>query len=166
MSSRRRLIVRVQQRGGQYRDPMVIKWVETVVSHMMSTRLANTLRITVKLRANTGAKDRLGHCEWRDHSRGKSSRSNHHTIVVQRDLPVRELLGVIVHELQHVKQMITGRLKLRMRAGRLVFLWRNIGHRGRADVWETDSHYYSRPWEIEARQAEEAWSRVIQAATV
>ena len=160
----RRLIINIQRRGGLNRDALVEAFTRTIAGDMMSTRLTNTLRITVKLRAGTGKGSPLGFCQWRDYRKGGTARSKHHTIVVQRDLPINKLLSVIVHELQHVEQMVTGRLKLRARAGRMVYLWRAKGQRGKAELWETNSCYCSRPWEVEARAAQEKYRGVSRDA--
>ena len=146
-ATNRRLIIKIQQRGGyKGKHAMIEHFARAVLADMCSTRLANTLRITIKMRKGIKVD---GCAHFRDMSKGTTARSKHYTIEVQRDASTWKQLTTITHELQHVVQMAQGRLALRGGA----YYWRAQGQTGPATRYEFGSDYYTRPWEIEARAA-------------
>ena len=163
--SNRKLIVNIQRRGGNDNDAAMIQHIRRVTSLMFSARMANTLRITVKVRAGV-RKGTLGSCDWRDMSKGKTARSKHHTIYVQRDMPLSEQLTTLTHELKHVEQMATGRLTVRVTYGTVGIFWREVGQTGQATKFEcVDGRpavsWCCRPWEHEALAAEEKFAFLL-----
>jgi len=150
MAKRRELKVYIQRRGGYDRDGLVEHVVRYCVAALMSTRLANTLRITVKLRASKLAKDTRGEAHFTTITNAKSK---HYTIVAQRDLPTARLVKTIAHEIRHIEQYARGRLRHGSRGGVRGWFWRP--DEGRAVFNPYDSiPYEDRPWEKEARADE------------
>ena len=163
--SNRRLIVKVQRRGGVDNDDALVRHVRRIASLMFSARMANTLRITVKVRAGL-AKGTLGSCDWRDMSKGKTARSKHYTIRVQRDMPLAQQLSTITHEMKHVEQMATGRLTVRVTYGTAGIFWREVGQTGQATKFslvdgKPEISWCCRPWEKEAVKAEEQYAFLL-----
>jgi len=162
-NTNRRLIINIQRRGGANNDAQIERHVRRVASGMMSTRMLNTIRLTIKLRnstfENAGAR---GECYWRDMARGGTSKSKHYTILVRRDLPLAKQLNVLTHEIRHVEQMATGRLSFRVTYGIPGYFWREVGQKGPATKHpiidgECQTPYAAQPWEIEAREAVHAF---------
>jgi len=154
----RRLIVSVQQRGGsQDHHEAIEQHVHDILAVLCGARLANTFRITVKLRVTTLGTD-YGRAHWRDRSRSATARSKHHTITVKRDLPIQQQLSVVTHELKHIVQMAKGRLAFRRDA----YYWRPVGHVGPSVRYDRTSCYWHRPWEVEARKAESDYRHIAR----
>jgi hypothetical protein len=162
----RRTIIKVQRRGGVDNDVIIEQHAHQVIADMFSTRLANTLRITIKLRAGL-SKDKLGDCAFRDSSKSKTARSKHHIIRLQRDISLAQQLRTLTHELKHVEQMSTGRLTARVTYKVPGYFWRPPGHRGAAQKFDSPNGecvvpWAQRPWEIEARDAEKRYENLIR----
>jgi len=151
MATNRRLIVNIQRRGGANNDATLEAHARRVLTAMLSTRLLNTIRVTVKLRAGL-SKDRIGECQWRNLGKSTAARSKHYAIVIQRDMNLRQQLRTLTHELKHLEQMARGRLDARTVGGVWGWYWRPGP--GRAVRYETSVPWADRPWEIEARAAE------------
>lgn len=156
--SNRRTIVKVQRRGGVDNDAIIEAHARKIIADMFSTRMANTLRITLKLRAGLD-NWKNGDCGWRELAKGKTARSKHHTIRIQRDLPLKQQLRTLTHELKHVEQMVTGRLAIRSTYGIVGYFWREPGQTGAATKYavkdgELELAWHERPWEKEAIAAE------------
>lgn len=153
--SNRRLIVNVQRKPA---DPSMARKIERqvrkVLPEMLSTRLLNTIRVTVKLRATVLDDSTRGQCHWRDMTKGSTARSKHYTITIQRDLDWEQMRRTLTHELAHIEQMARGRLAIRQAYGRSWWCWRPVGHTGAAIRHPLDCAYWTRPWEVEARAAE------------
>ena len=150
MATRRELKVYVQRRGGYDRDALVETAVRTVVAKVFSTRLSNTLRITLQMRSTTLTKNRIGEAHWEVVA---NPASKHYKIVVDRDLPGPELVRVINHEVQHLHQFATGRLRFGKRGGVAGCFWRPST--GPAQFFpHASTDYWTSPWEVEARAAE------------
>lgn len=148
----RRLIVNVQQRGNHLPASLIERHVRSVLAQLVSARLLNTLRITVKVRTRLDGKAK-GLCGWRDENKGATARSKHYTITIQRDLGWLQLLCTLSHELRHVEQMARGRLAIRTNRGELCWFWRPGA--GQAQRFAVGSIAYgAQPWEIEARNSE------------
>ena len=157
MASNRRLILSVHRRGGEDRDATLEAHARKVLAKMVSTRLLNTLRITIKCRANIN-KNNLGECHWRDLTKSLTAKSKHYTIILRRDLPLAQMLRTLTHELKHVEQMARGRLTYRRTYGTRGLFWRpGAGAGVKYELDETGDvalPWALRPWEIEARAAE------------
>lgn len=167
--SNRRLIVNIQRRGGVDNDARIESHARLIASKMMSTRMLNTIRLTIKLRAGL-PKDRWGQCHFRDLSKGTTARSKHYTIIIQRDAPLRQQLSTLTHEIRHAEQMATGRLTVRRTYGVWGYFWRAPGQRGPATKYpvidaECTTPWRERPWEIEAIQAERDYAEYARGAT-
>jgi len=109
---------------------------------LMSTRMVNTLKIRIELRATKLEKDTLG--EVGNLLIG-SERQRDFTIVSQRDEPLKQQLRTLAHEMVHVRQIAKNELQVR----RWKSDWK-IHTRWRGEDW-TDTPYQERPWEAEAR---------------
>ncbi len=161
--SNRRLMIKIQRRGGADNDAQIEAHARRVVAKMFSARMANTLRLTIKLRASIDTDKRRGECQWRDLSKGATARSKHLTVVVLRDMPLAQQCRTLTHELQHVEQMVAGRLAVRTTYGVLGYFWRAVGQTGPAIKFPiTDGDcatpWHERPWEIEAMAAEKLFA--------
>jgi hypothetical protein len=156
----RRLIIDVQQRGGSSAHRAMIEaHARAVLAEMCSARLANTLRITIKLRKSvrSGSDKVLGWSADRDYSKGATARSKHYTVAVLSTKSNAAQLQTLTHELQHVVQWAQGRLAMRRtKAHGLATYWRPQGHTGPAQCFPVDTEpaWKDRPWEIEAMAAE------------
>ena len=158
MASNRRLILSVHRRGGEDRDAILEAHARKVLTKLVSARLLNTLRVTIKCRANLDKKN-LGECHWRDLTRSLTAKSKHYTIILRRDLPLAQMLRTLTHELRHVEQMARGRLTFRRTYGTDGYFWRPGA--GAAVKYELNAErddlvlpWVLRPWEIEARETE------------
>jgi len=151
----RRLIVNLQQRGGcKLHHSTLEQHVASVLAAMCSTRLANTLRVTIKMRVSLSVADAMGVCNWRDMSKSQAARSKHYTIEVLRDAPLSQQLNTLTHELMHVVQMAQRRLVCRNGA----YYWRAVGQTGPATRVEYSTPWRERPWEIEATEGEKEYA--------
>lgn len=158
MAKRKELKVYIQQSRGEKYDP---QWLENsvreIVGKMMSTRLANTLRITVKVRGSIvigGDKNFNGACHAIDISEIENRKSKKYTIEVRKGLEYSDLFTVLAHELVHVHQFAQGRLRSVKKNGRWVKTWRENGV---TKVYELDHPYMDRPWEVEAFKLERGY---------
>ena len=159
--SNRRTIIKIQRRGGIDNDATIEKHAREIIERLFSTRMANTLRITIKLRAGLDKKI-FGNAMWRDLSKSKTARSKHHTIHLQRDADLTQQLRTLTHELKHVEQMATGRLACRRTYGSLGIFWREVGQKGPAEKFECRDGepvlaWHLRPWEKEAIAADQSF---------
>jgi hypothetical protein len=160
MAKRRELKVYIQRRGGQDRDAEVERCVRSVVAELFSTRMANTLRITVKLRATKLGKGVCGEANWHKVANVKSKQ---YAIVVDRDLPSAALRSTIVHELRHVEQYATGRLRHGSLGGEAGRFWRPGPGRAQFFPYAT-TDYWTSPWEVEARETQKSLKRLTTSA--
>ena len=168
MGTNRRLIIRVLRRGGVDHDATLVAHARTVLGAMLSARLQNTIRVTIKLRAGL-AKDRHGECHFRDMSKAVTARSKHYTIVLRRDRDLAGQLSTLTHELKHLEQMARGRLAIRRTYGTLGYFWRAPGLAGCSVKYEIRNGdcvmpWSHRPWEIEAIQASVDFSHLVRPA--
>ena len=164
----RRLIVKIQQRGGDKSLHALLEdHIRRVLPEMTSTRMINTLRITVKIvktkmqarKANGTAKQNL--------EKSSGANSKHFTICLMRDRKVEDTLCTLTHELQHVVQFASGRLSYSYHKTTNIGyrLWRPVGHTGASvkyPYWDgskpsgqenVEIPWAQRPWEIEACEA-------------
>ena len=163
--SNRRLIVRVQRRGGIDNDAAIEAHARKVLAEMLSTRLLNTMRITIKLRVKVQGGAAFGTCGWREFSKGSTARSKHYTIHLMRDRPMADQLRTLTHELKHAEQMARGRLTVRRTYGVWGMFWRpGTGNAVKYPLGadgDLVTPWAMRPWEIEARAAEEEFAHLV-----
>lgn len=108
---------------------------------LMSTRLANTLEITIELVPNLGKKVGVyGDCIWED----KPNRPKEFTVRVDSKMTPRHVVETIAHEMVHVKQWAKGELMDMQRVAKTKFNGTLFG----------ETEYWDRPWEIEAHGRE------------
>ena len=167
----RRLIITFQERkqrfaymagtGRRTSQARIEAHARKVLAKMASTRLLNTLRISIILRKKVetmrNGNKALGWSYPRDHAKGKTARAKHYPIKIDNTLPEREIMRVLRHELMHVIQRAKGRLDYRAVKGQGVTYWRPAGHKGRSIAYPHDStfpEWAERPWEVEAVRAE------------
>jgi len=150
----RRLIIAVQQRGGdKSRHAVIESHAREVMAQLASTRLINTMRLTIKIRAKLSKRNPLGNCHYRDMARSATARSKHYTIGLRSDQSLAAQLSTLTHELQHAVQMAQGRLVIRhTKAKGWAKYWRPVGHEGASICIPFDEvpAWAERPWEIEA----------------
>lgn len=161
-NARRELKVYVQQRGGIDRTELVEGLVRAIVGEILSTRMANTLRITVQMRATTLPRDGKQVTRARVfHAEPTNPSSKHYRLEVDRDCTCAELARFLAHELRHVEQFARGRLRRkpgvdgrfwRAGAGEVVFYPKA----------QTFAEYMALPWEVEACATEALGTRFIQ----
>ena len=150
---RKELKVYIQQsRGEKYDAVWLENSVREIVGKMMSTRLANTMRITVKVRGTLcGQKKVSGSCLAVDISEIKNRKSKKYTIEVRKGMELSEVFATLAHELVHVHQYAQARLRTVKKGGRWVDTWRENGV---TTVYEMGHPYHECPWEIEAYRIE------------
>jgi len=110
-------------------------------SKIMSTRLVNSLTVSIELVANLATKEGVyGDCIWED----QSVRPKEFCIRADSKLAPRHLAETIAHEMVHVKQWAKGELKEMQRQHKTNFNGKLFG----------ETEYWDRPWEIEAHGRE------------
>lgn len=154
---RRELKVTVLRRGGQDRDAIVERIVRRVASEIMSTRLVNTLRITVECRATTLEANTHGTAKW---TPVENVASKHYRIVVLRDADLDKLARTIAHEVRHVEQFARGHLRHGTMGGVAGRFWRHGEGRATFHPYAT-TDYWTSPWEVEARATEDLGTRAL-----
>lgn len=120
------------------------RMVRKFALRIMSARLLNTLKITVKVRA-TGMDSSRGRAWYA--KPGDASRKNY-TIKLARDDFGPD---TIAHELAHVAQYAKGRLRHGSKAGEAGRFWRDGAGRATFHPYAT-TDYWTSPWEVEARE--------------
>jgi hypothetical protein len=167
-NTHRKTIIKIQRRGGIDNDSRIESAARTIIDAMFSRRMANTLRITIKLRAtiqNT-SKGTLGLAEFRDTSKGKTARSKHYTIQILRDMPLERQLSTLIHELKHIEQFTSGRLTVRETYKVIGWFWRYPGQTGQATKYPLGSiAWEKRPWEVEACKAQNEFAHLLNIRT-
>lgn len=152
MAKHKELKVTIQHsRGRCYCPEMLERETRRIVGAMMSTRLANTIRVTVKVRdrANRDLAGAHG-CAVIANLASQKTKSKQYTIYLTKDRTQRSLLDTLAHELCHVHQMAQGRVRTTRKGGAQFYAWRGADG---ARLYPMDSDYYTRPWEVEARAA-------------
>ena len=143
------LRIEIQQRGG-FKHPELEPFIRAMVAQTVSTRMANTMRIVVKMRATTikGGWDGTAHAPRRQ----ADVKAKLFTINVQRDLPLSRIFVVIAHEIKHCEQLATGRLRHGSLGGRQGRFWRPGAGKAAFFPYSDDAAtYWAWPWEVEAR---------------
>ena len=160
MGTTRRLIITMQagrSAAGTSMPDRLERHARKTMIKMFSTRMLNTLRLTIKLRksANCLAKRTYrGQAHWRDMTRSVTARSKHYTVIVKNTGDLPQMLQTLTHEIAHVAQMAHGRLAVRHTKSRgWEYYWRPAGHTGASQRYPMDCTYWTRPWEVEARKA-------------
>ena len=113
---------------------------------LMSTRLANTLEITIELVPNLGKKVGVyGDCIWED----KPNRPKEFTVRVDSKMTPRHVVETIAHEMVHVKQFARNELyePSAKQGSRWKGEWLSPRQKCVKDYWD-------QPWEIEAHGRE------------
>jgi hypothetical protein len=103
-------------------------------------RLDKYVHVTVKFKNNLGAD---GFC---DVENDETEKYRDFTICIEKQLPRSTIVETVAHELVHVYQFATD--KLRYTA--------NGNYRWEGDFIDGETPYFSRPWEIEAYELEES----------
>ena len=137
--------ITILQRGGDKSNHDVLRDATKYFCKMlMSTRMCNTLNIRLEMRATKLERDALGSC----FTEAVGSKTNtDFTVMIQRDLPIKEQLETLAHECVHIHQKRSNLLQYR--------LWKSDGaYHARwngQDMGVYDSiDYWKRPWEVEA----------------
>ena len=153
MAKRREFKVYVQGTVPEHRKLEVELMTHRLVKKLFSTRMANTLRITIKLRASTLKANVAGQACFKSLKAHTSHRSKHYIITIQRDKYNGTFLNTLVHELVHVRQFATGALRFGPKpyTNKRVYGWFWRPGSGAAEYYEQDFPYGDQPWEIEAQ---------------
>lgn len=150
MQSKRGLQVVIKRRGGLDRDHLVDMIVRRVLGEIVSTRLANTLCVTVECRATKLDKTTDGLAYYEP---VKDSQMKKYRIVIQRDADLTELAKSVAHELRHIEQFARRRLRYGMKNGVTGTFWRAA--KGKTIFFPNETFdYWTSPWEVEARATE------------
>jgi hypothetical protein len=149
--------VQVLQRGG-IRNPNIEAKAREFAARLMSTRLCNTLSIRIEMRASKLAADMAGKCV---HAPIGSQAVKTFTIVLDRDMTWSDQLSYLAHEMKHVEQVATGRLQMRFwKTDRQLHVRWNGAEMGPI----AQLPYWTRPWEVEAREFQAQMDRPMAIA--
>lgn len=74
--------------------------------------------------------------------------SNQYKIVINSDLPIRNTIEPLVHELIHLNQIYTGKLV----GKKDCYIWQGIEYKSQNGSSETYVDYQNMPWELDVRQ--------------
>jgi len=164
---KRELKVEVFQRGGDPERPAQLEAIaRACVAELFSTRMANTLRVRIEVRAGV-PRDRRGDASFRNMYADRSRKV--YKIRVQRDLPLERQAQTLGHELVHVKQFAEDRLRPRTRGSgfqkRSGWLFRAAdSDKSEFFPWDAMMAWEDRPWEREAvEQGNSCGRRVFEA---
>lgn len=124
---------------------MVEKLARDLIAELFSTRMANTLDITIELRKTTLEKSHSGICHTANNG---SQSSRKFRIKLRSTRGLAEIGRTLAHELIHVEQFASKRLQLRpwKSDGRVHARWEGEELGVFADI-----PYATQPWEVEAR---------------
>lgn len=140
--------VKIFQRGGYRNHETLEAAIRFYARQLLSVRMANTLEIRVEVRA-TKLED--GNCATVSILTNGSRPTKKFTIILDRKRSLTEQVGDLAHEMTHVAQAATGRYQLRR--------WKtdqkvHARWEGQELGLLADLDYWTRPWEVEARQKE------------
>ncbi|MGD1524057.1 hypothetical protein [Vibrio owensii] len=137
--------ITILQRGGDKNDHDILESAALYYSKMlMSTRMCNTLKLRIELRATKLEAGVLGECSTENIG---SKANKEFTIVMRRDEDINSKLSTLAHEMVHVAQKATNILQHRKwkSDNRYHTRWNGI------DMGLSNSvPYNDRPWEKEA----------------
>lgn len=111
----KRLIITYQKgRGRDWTDffPIFDQHIRAVLEAMTSTRMINTMRITVKMRkTELNRRGAAGTCGgWKDSKKSNGSKSKHFPISLHSESSLFQNLTTLTHEVMHAVQFAEGRL--------------------------------------------------------
>jgi len=135
--------------GGVYLDEILEKAVRFYATDLMSTRMANTLKIKVHVRKTVLKKGTLG--QVINNCKG-SIKQNEYLITLDYKAFTADMLRTLAHEMIHVMQIATKKLQYRYWKSdrRLHFRWN-----GEEMGVLANFPYRDQPHEIEAREKQE-----------
>ena len=160
-----------EQRGGcKAHFPVFERHIRAVLPEMTSTRMINTMWITVKFVKTALVRRKSGraggtatHHEYSKKTNG--NKRKHLVIKIRRDKRISRQLTTCTHELMHCVQYASGRLKHRTIGGTKYWIWRPVGHKGKSLRYVRDRKAFlhnERPWEIEANTAQRKYDHIAQ----
>lgn len=126
-----------------------------IALELMGARICNTLTLKISLVATVVNGEEYTGAVWTGCDGSKTDKTAY-PIAIQRDRPWRETVRTLAHELCHVEQARRGRLQYRIWAtDRQVHVrWDGV------EVGSLRSiPYHTRPWEVEAREVGERFSK-------
>lgn len=74
--------------------------------------------------------------------------SNQHRIVINSDLPIKNTIEPLVHELIHLSQIYTGQLV----GKKGYYVWQGIEYKNKNGLSQTYTEYQNMPWELDVSQ--------------
>ena len=180
MTTHRRLIISFQR--GRGRDwtlyfPLFEQHIKKVLEKLTSTRMMNTMRITVKMRkTELNRRGAAGTCgSWKNSKKSNGTKSKHFPISLHSNASLFQNLTTLTHELMHAVQFAEGRLGWQhLKTHKITCrTWRPIGHTGpsiRFPYWDHTGTkmkkviipWAERPWEIEAQAAERKYMMIAE----
>lgn len=101
---------------------------------IMTKRLSSTLDVEIVFRKKM---DFQGYMECID----SEARPKDFSVSLRKNLTKKKALLTLAHEMVHVKQYARGELK---------YLWRAGHDKWNGKIVSRDTHYFDKPWEIEA----------------
>jgi hypothetical protein len=137
--------VTVRQRGGdnKWRHP---RYKQAISHYARTLRIPNPKELHIFLKLS--ADKRL--VKENTYGRAKQNGPNTYTITIFRDLPWTSALKTLAHEMVHVHQFSTGKLKESYRDG----AWHDCWENGEWTLVDSIP-YCQRPWEKDARSKEQ-----------
>lgn len=112
----------------------IIHRVCSIVLHQL--KLPNTITIVLKkLEPSVYAETNLQY-------------SNQHKIVINSDLPIRNTIEPLIHELIHLNQIYTGKLV----GKKGYYVWQGIEYKNTNGLSQTYNDYRNMPWELDVNQ--------------
>lgn len=158
--TKRQLKVTVLQRGGHKGlNDIVEEMTRRIVARMFSTRMANTLRLRIELRATTIDSDAVGTAHFQ---KVYDAARKTYTIKLQRDRSVPRIIRTLAHELKHIEQYATGRLRHGRKSGAKGWFYKPT-REGRGEFFEYGQlPWAERPWEKEAIAASDIGTEVFR----
>ena len=186
--SHKRLIITFQKGRGRdvsERFPVFERHIRAVLKEMTSTRMINTMRLTIAMRKTKldrhGDGRAWGTCASHKHSKkSRGTKSKHFPICLHSECTMEQNLNTLTHELMHAVQFAEGRLGwTHLKTHEITYrTWRPVGHTGasiRFPYWDYSEKrnglgkgrkkviipWGQRPWEIEAQQAEKDYKHIL-----
>lgn len=132
--------------GNKFQKFEIEEAIWWVAQRLLGKRYKLPFFITVEFVDLKG--DSIGSCEWD----GDYVRPKDFYIEIERTLPLKEMISVVIHEMVHVWQYASGRLKDRAKKGKHITLWCGQDY---TEISNNEKRYTEYPWEHEAYRLQE-----------
>lgn len=130
------MIIEFEKKCSKYRQREIIRSLWFAKDHLMP-RVRKPIIINIKpVRGLAKTAGVYGDC--------MDEEDREFTIRIDSTLPVKDMVSTLLHEMVHVQQYVSGRLKYKMNG---VVVFEKV-------VYNNSMDYDSRPWEVEAWEKE------------